>query len=233
MLQVSREDRIEDVLATQGAAYRKRREQKQNQSEEEQRMAEMQSKMGPYSQLLVQMMETRKNESTEQRLRKPTRAIKESTMQALEKMEDEHSFIPEIHFHPSQVSKDRDQKPVYQELYDARDEFYVKRQAMANAQRELVERECTFQPNLNHDTEMHREGQTEQSGQLLDRLYTWKAENDARLESRRREMVELAMKQAVDEFGAEVVRNLREQIHGMPVADQLAQLQGLGLHVGE
>eukprot|EP01051_Picozoa_sp_SAG22_P007098 SAG22_NODE_488_length_9853_cov_2.555054_6_plen_437_part_00 len=64
--QVQREERIEDVLARKGEEYQQWRAERVEQSEAEHKLSEMQSKMGPYSQLLVQMMETRKGESTEQ-----------------------------------------------------------------------------------------------------------------------------------------------------------------------
>eukprot|EP01051_Picozoa_sp_SAG22_P007097 SAG22_NODE_488_length_9853_cov_2.555054_5_plen_135_part_00 len=112
-------------------------------------------------------------------------------MRQLEQREEEiHSFAPDIRYHNSQRERERDGPAggpppgaVFDELYERRDEFVLKRQALANQQRELAEQECTFQPRLS----AYQAG-SQREGPLLERMQSWQQDRETEIESKREKL---------------------------------------------
>lgn len=95
---IVRDEPVEDALFREAERRKRAKEQREERNDAAYQMASLQPKMTPYSQELVLQMEMRNggSESAQERLEKPTRCIKPSTLEDLEKAEEEYSFVPRV-----------------------------------------------------------------------------------------------------------------------------------------
>jgi len=176
---VLRDEPIEDVLFAQGRRSEEHKQQQRQRADLERKVVQLQPKLGPYSQLLVGLMEMRSGEDTEARLQKHTRSVKEETMIALEEREREFTFKPEL----NEVShrQARSDKDVLQRLQEKQEMYKHKRDEAEKRSAHREMKECTFVPNI---VSGHTVGAVGSDLPVHQRLELWQMTHDQKLRER-------------------------------------------------
>lgn len=192
---IVRDEPVEDALFREGEEYLLRQQQRERRKDAEYQMASLQPKMTPHSQLLVDLMEMRNggSESTQDRLRKPTRCIKPATLEDLEKAEEEYSFFPRVNAAGAAVSSQHS-KSVFERLHA---------DAEKHAQAALLQTTRRMEAEALQQLRSKRPDETPADptgiASLADRLSAWAEEREEQLARKR------AARQ--EELSAEEMRN--------------------------
>jgi hypothetical protein len=177
---IVRDEPVEDALFREAEENFKRQQQRERRKDAEHQMASLQPKMTQHSQLLVGLMEMRNggSESTQNRLKKPTRCIKPSTLEDLEKAEEEYSFAPRVNADaavPSQHSKS-----VFERLHEDAEKHA---QAAVLETTRRMEEEAEQQHRFKHPD--GNPADPASASNLANRLTAWAAEREEHLAQKR------------------------------------------------
>lgn len=179
---IMRDEPVEDALFREGEEYLQRQQQRERRKDAEQQMASLQPKMVPYSQLLVDLMEMRTggSESTQDRLKKPTRCIKPSTLEALEKAEEEYSFFPRVNADAAAAVSTQQGRSVFERLH-ADAEKHAQAAILETTRRMEAEAEQQYRSRRPDGTF----GDEVEAASLADRLLAWADEREEELAQKR------------------------------------------------
>ena len=157
---------------------------------------------GAYSQLLVELMEKRTNTTSAERLQRPTRRLKQSTVADLEEEEMNCTFQPHINRTSRMIDSaaNSDQLEPGQKrrdlLFQRAEEYEFKRARMQEAYLKQEMAHCTFSPQVSHrEAAGPREG-----GNVVQRSMEWLKQKESRAEEKKRIADEKEMRECT--FGA-------------------------------
>ena len=177
---IVRDEPVEEALFREGEEYLLRQQQRERRKDAEHQMASLQPKMVPYSQLLVDLMEMRTGgQSTQDRLKKPTRCIKPSTLEALEKAEEEYSFFPRVNADKALPGQQQG-KSVFERLH-ADAEKHAQAAIIETTRRMEAEAEQQYRSTRPDGQPADAAG----DANLADRLLAWAEEREGELEGKR------------------------------------------------
>jgi len=195
---IVRDEPVEDALFREGEEYLLRQQQREQRKDAEYQMASLQPKMTPHSQLLVGLMEMRNGgaESTQDRLKKPTRCIKPATLEDLEKAEEEYSFFPRVNADAAVSS--RHSKSVFERLHEDA-EKHAQAALLETTRRMEAEAEQQHRSRISRRLDGTRVDPAS-AASLAERMTAWAEEREEHLNHKR------AARQ--EELAAEEMRNV-------------------------
>lgn len=144
---IKRATPVEDILQAKGEERKRKRELLAKQLEQE--LNERKSVVGPYSQLLVNILEKRTNQTTQERLHQPIKQkIKDITKRELYSQEQVHTFQPEINPLSRVIDENNNKgkKDRTELLYKKAKDYESKKDRLRQQIEAEKLSECTFSP---------------------------------------------------------------------------------------
>jgi len=195
--------KVEDRLLATGAKYRQKADTRAK-AVKSHEVCPRKPKVGPYSQLLVELMEKRTGSTASSRLQQPTRQLKRSTLQDLEEEEMNMTFQPQLNLNSRQI--DNHNNAGYTEgaghsrrdlLFQRADEYEYRRARLQEQFMKKEMEECTFNPAIPEANRRQRPGQAkdDSDASFIERNMKWIRQRDRQREATRHDAQRKAMEE--------------------------------------
>lgn len=186
--------KVHERLYQKGEEYKRKREEmaeeqlRQETTQTNRVTASGTKNMGSYSALLVDLMERRTNTTTSERLQRPTRQLKQSTLQDLEEEEMNCTFKPHINRKSRNIDQQANQEVLapgqsrIDLMFQRAEEYEFRRARMQEAYLKQEMSQCTFSPDVHVDSKPagHR------TGNVVQRSMEWLRRRDTNREANKK-----------------------------------------------
>lgn len=179
-------ERVEDRLLAKGDRYKQKADARAK-AVRSHEVCTTKPRVGPYSQLLVELMEKRTGSTASKRLQQPTRQLKRSTLQDLEEEELNMTFQPQLNRNSRSI--DQRHNPEHQDrrdlLFQRADEYEFRRARLQEQHMKKEMEECTFNPQIPENNQRARAGAAAQDDGFIERNMKWLRQRDRQREASR------------------------------------------------